>query len=78
MFLPKLSNQEIGCYHSKAPTVGTAGNQPKIGSPARRPGQVDDFGRELAELKTRQDSLRLTLRQVGEQFLALAQKEIQP
>ncbi len=73
MFLPKLSNQEIGCYHSKSPTARTYGDHSNVSSKKYGQGQVDDISHQLAELKTKQDYLRQTLHQVGEQLLILTQ-----
>ena len=73
MFLPKLSNQEIGCYHSKTATPQLEADLSGSINPKPGPAGTDDISQELVELKAKQDSLRQILRQVGEQFLALAQ-----
>jgi len=65
MYLPKLSNEEIGCYHSHSSvTIGgdVKSNQPQS---AVRSGQLqaeyDAISHELAELKSRLDHLGETL-----------------
>ncbi len=73
MFLPKLSNQEIGCYHSKTAKPQLKANPSGTIDPKGGPIEAEDIHHELVELKTEQESLRQTLRQVGEQFLALGQ-----
>ena len=78
MYLPKLSNQEIGCYHSKSPTTRTGVDHSNVSSKMYGQGQVDDISHQLTELKTKQDYLRQTLRQVGEQLLILTQSSADP
>jgi hypothetical protein len=73
MFLPKLSNQEIGRYHTKSPTKQTAVDHFSSSNSKPEQAKVDDIGQELAELKARYDYLRRTLHQLGEQLLILAQ-----
>ncbi len=72
MVLPKLSNQEIGCYHSKSLTNQTDADHSNGNNTKPSPAEVDDIGHELAELKIRHDYLRRTLHQLGEQLLNLA------
>ena len=78
MFLPELSNQEIGRYHSKSPIKQTAADHSSGSNSKPEPAQVDDIGQELAELKARHDCLRQTLHQLGEQLLSLAQSAGDP
>ena len=78
MYLPKLSNQEIGCYHSKSPTTQTGVDHSNASNKKAGQGQVDDVSHQLAELKTKQDYLRQSLREVGEQLLILTQSTGNP
>ena len=78
MYLPKLSNQEIGCYHSQSPTTRTGVDQSNVSSTKAGRDQVDDISHQLAELKTKQDYLRQSLREVGEQLLILTQSSGDP
>jgi hypothetical protein len=72
MFLPKLSNQEIGCYHSKSLDNQADANHSNSSNTKPGPAGVEDIGHELAELKKRHDYLRQTLHQLGTQLLNLA------
>ena len=72
MYLPKLSNQKTGCYHSKSPTKQTAADYSDGSNSKPEPAQVDDIAQELAELKAGHDYLRQTLHHLGEQLLGLA------
>ena len=72
MYLPKLSNQKTGCYHSKSPTKQTAADHSSGSTPKPEPAQVNDIGQELAELKASHDYLSQTLYHLGEQLLGLA------
>ncbi|MBE7555555.1 MAG: hypothetical protein HS126_31280 [Anaerolineales bacterium] len=72
MFLPKLSNQEIGCYYSKSLNQQTSVDHSNGSSPKPGPTEVDDIGQELAALKIRHDHLKQTLHQLGEQLVNLA------
>jgi hypothetical protein len=73
MYLPKLSDQKVGCYHSKSPITRIGVDHPNASNRKAGQGQVDDISRQLAELKEKQDDLRQTLREVGEQLLVLTQ-----
>jgi hypothetical protein len=78
MYLPRLSNQEIGCYHSKSPTAQAVADHSTVIRSKHDQGQVEDIRHELTELKTKQDVLRQTLCQVGEQLVVLAQSSGNP
>jgi hypothetical protein len=78
MYLPKLSDQEIGCYYSKSPITRIGVDHPNASKRKAGQGQVDDVSRQLAELKAKQNDLRQTLRKVGEQLLVLTQSSGNP
>lgn len=65
MFLPKLSDQEIGCYHSHSSVTngeGVKSNQPQSNvRSSQLQAEYDAISLQLVELQSRQDDLQRTL-----------------
>jgi len=50
MYLPKLSNQEVGRYHSKSPVEVTGNGHNSVAKTAQ-PASFDEIQTKLAELQ---------------------------